>query len=75
MIFKRAFTAPVVSMWASSRIYTRYLASTGVKLVSSRRARTSSTRLLEAASCSTTSRMRPSSMPRHRSHSRQGLPF
>ena len=51
------------SMWASSMIYTRYFATAGVKLASSRRSRMLSTPLLLAASISTTSRIEPSSIP------------
>ena len=73
-IFSSALKAAVESMCTSSTIYTRLRTAAGVYTASSRRARTWSTPLLEAASSSSTSRMEPLSMPRQDGHWLQGLP-
>ena len=74
-IFSRALKAGVDSMCTSSTIYTRLRTAAGVYTASSRRARTWSTPLLEAASSSSTSKIDPFSMPRQAGHLLQGLPF
>ena len=63
----------VESMCTSSMMYTRFFTCVGEKTASSRRARTLSTPLLEAASSSTTSRMLPSSMPRQAGQQSAGI--
>ena len=73
-IFSRALKAGVDSMCTSSTMYTRLRTAAGVYTASSRRARTWSTPLLEAASSSSTSRMEPFSMPRQAGQALQGLP-
>ena len=73
-IFSRALKAEVDSMCTSSTIYTRFFTVVGENTASSRRARTFSTPLLEAASSSTTSITEPSAMPRQAAHLPQGLP-
>ena len=55
-------------------MYTRFFTAAGVYTASSRMARISSTRLLEAASSSSTSRMEPFSIPRQAGQALQGLP-
>ena len=72
-VLRRAFSAPAVSMWTSSRRYT--LVRPGVPratLASS--SRMSSTLLLDAASNSCRSNDVPASMDTHDSHSQQGSP-
>ena len=56
-------------------MYTRFFTVAGVYTASSRMARMSSTRLLDAASSSSTSRTEPFSMPRQEGQRLQGLPF
>lgn len=65
----------LLSMCTSSTIYTRLRTLAGENTASSRRARTLSTPLLDAASSSTTSRIDPSSMPRQAAHWLHGLPL
>ena len=74
-IFSRALKAAMESICTSSMMYTRFFTAVGENTASSRRARTLSTPLLEAASSSTTSRIEPSRMPRQDGHCPQGLPF
>ena len=74
-IFSRALNAELLSMCTSSTIYTRLRTLAGENTASSRRARTLSTPLLDAASSSTTSRTDPSSMPRQAAHWLHGLPL
>ena len=73
-IFSRALKAGVDSICTSSTIYTRLRTAAGVYTASSRRARTWSTPLLEAASSSSTSKIEPFSIPRQAGQALQGLP-
>ena len=73
-ICNRALNAWADSICTSSMIYTRFFTAAGVYTASSRMARMSSTRLLEAASSSSTSRMEPFSIPRQAGQALQGLP-
>ena len=72
MVFKSAFHASVVSMWASSMIKTFLRPSTGINLTLSRRARISSIPRFDAASISRTSMDCPLKIDLQALHSLQG---
>ncbi|ETI98444.1 MAG: hypothetical protein Q619_VDC00547G0007 [Veillonella dispar DORA_11] len=72
MVFKSAFHASVVSMWASSMMNTFLRPSTGINLTLSRRARTSSIPRFDAASISRTSMDCPLKIDLQALHSLQG---
>src|SRR3712207_1987796 len=73
-VFRKAFTAPWVNIWASSIIYTLYLPSCGGYLTSSISSLISSTLLCDAASISDTSIESPALIFLHISHSLHGSP-
>src|SRR4030066_395296 len=71
-VLSRALKAAVESMCTSSTMYTLERPSDGEKLILSRRSRTSSTLVFEAASISIRSRKRPSLTASHGWHRLQG---
>ena len=72
-VFRKAFQASLVSMWASSRMYTFQRPAAGAKPTRSRSSRMSSTERFEAASISITSSEVPAAIVWHGSHSPHGV--